>query len=243
MIINPYNQHQFLVSVEGNIGAGKSVFLKKFLSSFPEFAIIPEPHEEWQDVGGHNLLDAFYKDTPRWAYSFQQYAFLSRIKKLHKTIASSPTKKNFIAERSVMADFYTFAKACYQRKALSDMEWKMYQEWFYWMIEFIKTPDLFFYLRCSTNTSYERIKKRKREEETEIQLDYLDLLNKYHDEWLLENNKKTVLIIDVEEDFEHIHTAWNKIVVTITNFFATIEYNNINLSSMEYHGTSSHRHQ
>ena len=29
---------------------------------------------------GGNLLDLFYKDSKRWAYTFQSYAFLSRMK-------------------------------------------------------------------------------------------------------------------------------------------------------------------
>ena len=66
------------IIVEGNIGAGKSTFLK-LLSSALDIQPVFEPHDKWQNIGGENLLENFYQDTQRWAYSFQTYAFVSRV--------------------------------------------------------------------------------------------------------------------------------------------------------------------
>ncbi len=43
--------------------------------------MVPEPLEEWQDVGGRggNMLDMFYKDPARWAYTFQNFVFVTRV--------------------------------------------------------------------------------------------------------------------------------------------------------------------
>lgn len=70
------NQKYFVV--EGNIGAGKSTFLK-VINTFLNAQVVYEPHEKWQNVGGENLLEKFYADTQRWAYTFQTYAFITRI--------------------------------------------------------------------------------------------------------------------------------------------------------------------
>lgn len=42
---------------------------------------VKEPIEQWQSVGGGpvNLLDLFYKDPARLAYTFQNYVFLTRV--------------------------------------------------------------------------------------------------------------------------------------------------------------------
>ena len=48
------------IIVEGNIGAGKSTFLK-MVNDYLDLQIVYEPHEQWQDVGGENVLDHFYK--------------------------------------------------------------------------------------------------------------------------------------------------------------------------------------
>jgi len=75
----PKSQMRHILIIEGNIGAGKSTLLR-LLSE--HFAIDPvcEPLERWQNVGnGDNLLDRFYKDINRWAYTFQTYAFVTRV--------------------------------------------------------------------------------------------------------------------------------------------------------------------
>ena len=41
---------------------------------------MPEPVDTWQNLnGGGNILDAFYKDPERYAYTFQNYVFLTRV--------------------------------------------------------------------------------------------------------------------------------------------------------------------
>ncbi len=42
---------------------------------------VKEPIEQWQNVGGSavNLLDLFYRDPTRMAYTFQNFVFLTRV--------------------------------------------------------------------------------------------------------------------------------------------------------------------
>ena len=69
---------QFVV-LEGNIGAGKSTMLN-IMQKQLGLSVINEPTNKWQHVGQtDNILDLFYKDTKRWAYTFQSYAFLTRV--------------------------------------------------------------------------------------------------------------------------------------------------------------------
>ena len=39
------------ISIEGNIGSGKSTILKIIRENFPELTILDEPLSEWQNVG------------------------------------------------------------------------------------------------------------------------------------------------------------------------------------------------
>ena len=78
------NQRPSFISIEGNIGSGKSTILKIIRESFPELAILDEPLTEWQNVGENkdiNLLGLYYQDPKRWGFTFQIYAFMSRINK------------------------------------------------------------------------------------------------------------------------------------------------------------------
>lgn len=49
---------KFTISVEGNIGVGKSTFLNYFNNNVNNI-VIPEPIEKWKNVGGcFNLLES-----------------------------------------------------------------------------------------------------------------------------------------------------------------------------------------
>ncbi len=116
----PEKQRHFII--EGNIGAGKSTFLK-MLKKYLNIQAVVEPHEQWQDVGdGHNLLDHFYKDTKRWAYTFQSYAFVSRIMNQQAHSRINPFLVQML-ERSVFSDRYYFAYNGYEHGYLTAHQW------------------------------------------------------------------------------------------------------------------------
>ena len=70
----------FTVLVEGNIGSGKSTYLKHFYSHRADVDIITEPVNKWTDLNatGHNLLQMMYEDPKRQVKSSHAY-ILSRI--------------------------------------------------------------------------------------------------------------------------------------------------------------------
>ena len=82
-------QAPLTISLEGNIGVGKSTFLECMQSSPSErFEVLQEPVDQWRGAGsqGGNLLEAFYSNPSRYAYTFQNYVLMSRVQQA----ASSP---------------------------------------------------------------------------------------------------------------------------------------------------------
>ena len=55
----------FTVLVEGNIGSGKSTYLKHFTRLSKGVDIITEPVDKWRDLNSHNLLQMMYEDPDR----------------------------------------------------------------------------------------------------------------------------------------------------------------------------------
>ncbi len=116
-----------------------------------------------------------------------------------------------ILERSVYSDRYCFAKNCYELGIMTDLEWELYKEWFSWLIENYSTPPSgFIYLQTDPDVCFSRIKKRSRSEEAEIPLEYIKLLHKKHEDWLvnkLDISDKLydvpVLVLDCNKDFEN----------------------------------------
>lgn len=197
-----------ILIVEGNIGAGKSTFLK-IVGSALNAQLVYEPVNTWQNVAGENLLERFYAETQRWAYAFQTYAFVTRVsaQEQHARINEQPFQ---ILERSVYSDRYCFAKNCHELGFMEDIEWKLYQDWFTWLVEqYTPTPQAFIYLRTEPDICHERLMKRNRSEETGVSLDYLQRLHQKHEDWLIHKkeisdrlNTVPVLTLECNEDFE-----------------------------------------
>ena len=198
-----------MISVEANIGSGKSTFLKLLKEQYPEkFQVIYEPLDEWQekfsDVND-NILNLFYKDMPRWAYSFQSNAFITRIQKY---VREKDENKINICERSVLSDYYLFASMLREEGKMNNIEWKLYENWHKWLIEaFDAKPRAIIYLRSDPNVAFERLKKRNRSEESGVPLDYLKKLHEWHDQWLLKEKDIPVCVLNVDRDLRTIQRS------------------------------------
>lgn len=213
--------NKIIIAIEGNIGVGKSTFTKILKDNFTNSIVVSEPVDIWmnlKDNSGDNILGLFYKDIKRWAYSFQNLAYITRMIKINDAIKSD---NNIIfLDRSLGTDKNVFEKMLYDDNILSDIEHKMYNLWceFYNNNVNNLTNQKIIYLRCDPNTAFNRIQKRGREEEKNITLDYLQKLHKYHEEWLINNDN--VMIIDCDKDFENDIDYQNDIINTIKiNFF------------------------
>lgn len=94
--------------VEGNISVGKSTFLQRIANETIELRdlveIVPEPVAKWQDIGPDhfNILDAFYAEPHRYAYTFQNYVFVTRV--MQERESSGGIKPLRLMERSVFSD-------------------------------------------------------------------------------------------------------------------------------------------
>ena len=66
--------------VEGNIGAGKSTFLRLIQAQLPQVSVVFEPLHNWQSqVYGQSILSQFYNDPHRWAYTMETLAMACRV--------------------------------------------------------------------------------------------------------------------------------------------------------------------
>lgn len=121
-----------IISLDGNIGAGKSTLLEEIRKACPDYECVVEPVGEWTSLcntDGKSLLQMFYEDKKRWAYTFQNCAILTRIKALREAIRDAK-KKIIITERSVLTDRYVFAEMLRDSGDLNGLEWTLYTKWY-----------------------------------------------------------------------------------------------------------------
>jgi len=191
-----------VISLDGNIGAGKSTLLETLRVAMPEVEVVLEPVGLWsslKDADGKSLLELFYEDKRRWAYTFQNFALLTRAKALSE--AMSRTKKTvIITERSPLTDRYVFAEMLRDSGDLTELEWTLYLRWYDSFTKNIPVTGII-YLGTSVLRSADYIVRRGRAGEESMSLEYLKALDLQHRLWL-DTTELPVLRVNVEEGGE-----------------------------------------
>jgi deoxyadenosine/deoxycytidine kinase len=181
-----------MILLEGNIGAGKST-MGKILKTSGLFDFIEEPVQAWQEGFAANLLDAFYSDMERWAFTFQITAFVTRAKTWQEVLALTDHSR-VVLERSIFTDRYVFATNSHRLGGMTDAEWQVYCGlWDFLATNYCVEPECILYYRTPAEICVERMKTRGRSEEVGVSLEYLRQLEALHDQWLLEHPDTVVL--------------------------------------------------
>ncbi|XP_066234086.1 deoxyguanosine kinase, mitochondrial isoform X2 [Saccopteryx leptura] len=233
------------LAIEGNIAVGKTTFVKLLTKTYPEWHIATEPIATWQNVPAAgtqkaftsqrpiNLLDLMYREPARWSYTFQTFSFLSRLKiQLEPFPEKLLHAKNVVQifERSVYSDRYIFAKNLFENGSLSDVEWRIYQDWHSFLLKkFASQLQLhgFIYLQATPQVCLMRLHQRNREEERGIELAYLEQLYGQHEAWFVHKTTKLhfeslrntpVLVLDVNDDFSSEVTKQEELMKKVNTF-------------------------
>jgi len=221
--------------IEGNIGVGKSTFLNLLKKYVPEIKILTEPVNNWiNQIFGQSLLDNFYKNPKRWAYTLENLAMIYRVKDHLEQQCKKET--NVVMERSIYSGHYCFAINGYHNKFFTDIEWNIYNKWANFLLKSCKPPNGFIYLKATPDTCFSRIKKRNRISEKSITLSYVKEIDSWHDKFLikregiLDNIKQVpVLELDCNQDFIENNSNFTQHVMKIKNFINKTPINlNIN---------------
>lgn len=176
-----------LISIDGNIGSGKSTVVKYLRDKYknsPFICFVDEPVNEWvkiKDEEGIDIISKFYNNTEKYAFSFQMMAYISRVSVLKKTIRENPGKI-IISERSIFTDKEIFAKMLYDDKLIEKVNYEIYLKWFEEFSEGLEVNTVI-YINTDPKKCDERIKKRNRTGE-DIELSYLEKCDKYHNDWM-----------------------------------------------------------
>ncbi|HML19455.1 MAG TPA: deoxynucleoside kinase [Candidatus Dependentiae bacterium] len=218
--------------LEGNIGAGKSTFLKLIEQHIPYISIGFEPLNNWHtEKSGQSLLQQFYEQPKRWAYTLETLALMSRVKE--HMLEQKHTHDFRLVERSIYSGFYCFAKNSFQSGFLTDIEWSIYKEWFSFLTHNnCNVPDGFIYLKVDPEIAFERTKIRNRSAESSMTLSYLKDIDKLHSDFLLEKKgideklkDVPVLVLDCNTDFEHNEKQFEQHCQKLSSFLQETKLN------------------
>jgi len=187
-----------IISLEGNIGSGKTTFLEALAISCPDYEIVLEPIEEWMtEYDGHSILELFYQDKTRWAFTFQNYAIQTLVAAVKKVLEPN---KIIVTERSALTSRYVFAQMLKDAGHISEVEWALYLKMFEDYSSQVPLNGII-YLTTGPELSAQRIMDRGRPGET-VSLEYLTELDCKHRAWL-DSSVLPVLRIGSEYSIEY----------------------------------------
>ena len=217
-----------IISIEGNIGSGKSTLMTYLKQNYQyvnggvlSVGYIDEPIETWNSIRdsatGENVIEKYYKDQHRYAFSFQMMAYISRLSNFRRAIAENKYDVLF-TERSIYTDRNVFAQMLYDTGKIEDINFKIYLKWFDEFLDDIRDIKVV-YIRTSPRIALQRVEQRNRQGE-EIPLEYLTECSQYHDHWIDAMSSRDKLVIDGEGDNSH-HMYYKNMENQITRFIIT----------------------
>lgn len=155
-----------VVSLEGNIGCGKSSALAALAR---DYATRPEPVTRWSP-----WLAKFYAKTPGGALGLQLQVLAS----FHDVMETSPIPL-VVVERSPQTGKDIFTALMAEKGVLDKHELALYHTMY---DKLAWTPTERVYLRCTPELALKRVQVRHRDHEDAVDLAYLTELHRKHEE-------------------------------------------------------------
>lgn len=178
-----------MIIIEGQIGVGKTTIGEIIERRFgvPLYRELGNPHTL-------SLLDKFYADKRRWAFTLQIH-FLNERFRMIKQIFNAG---GGVLDRSIFGD-RIFAEMLNHDGDMSNEEFATYSTLLDNMLEHVQEPQLLIYLDCSVDTALDRIRQRSRGLEPGIPRDYLENLNERYLNWYDGYRLSPKIFVNTEE--------------------------------------------
>ncbi|MBL0182739.1 MAG: deoxynucleoside kinase [Chitinophagaceae bacterium] len=177
------------VTIEGNIGAGKTTLAHLLSKHFNARLIL----EEFAD---NPFLPKFYENPGQYAFPLELFFMAERYKQLKDLLQTKDMFQNITISDYLFTKCLLFAKV-----NLPEEEFRLYQKLFEIINPQIVQPDMLIYLHTPVKKLQENIKKRNREYEQSIPNDYLFTLQETYTQYIKQHNIKTLFVDAGNADF------------------------------------------
>ncbi|PTE68645.1 deoxynucleoside kinase [Staphylococcus devriesei] len=190
------------IAIEGPIGVGKSSLAHKLSQTLNYY-------EEREIIDENPFLSDFYDDISKWSFQTEMFFLCNRYKQA-KDIAKMT--------QGVVSDYHIYKNKIFARNTLDDTEFDKFDRIFNILTEDIQMPNMIIFLDAHLDVLKQRIAKRNRSFEHQIEDDYLltlkqDYLAFYNS--LRQNGENVILINTSEIDFVNNETDYYYILEQI----------------------------
>jgi deoxyguanosine kinase len=175
-------ENRYIV-VEGVIGAGKTS-LSRLLSERLNARLLLEEVEE------NPFLKDFYVDRARFAFPTQMHFLFSRYQQQREL-----RQQDLFRERTV-SDYLFQKDRVFANLNLTDKELALYEKVVGWLELEVTRPDVVVYLQASTDTLMERVARRGRPFERDMDRTYMQALNEAYNYFFFHYTEAPLLVVN-----------------------------------------------
>jgi deoxyguanosine kinase len=187
------------IAIEGVIGVGKTS-LSKMLSERLQGQLVLEEVEE------NPFLKDFYRDRERYAFQTQMHFLFSRYQQQRNL------RQTELFSDRLVADYLFQKDRIFAGLTLSERELALYERLVAWLELDVVKPDVVVYLQANLEVLMERIARRGRPFEKDMDRDYIRQLNEAYNHFffhysltpLLVVNTNGIDFVNVAEDFDDL---------------------------------------
>jgi len=177
------------ITIEGNIGAGKTTLAHLLAKHFNARLIL----EEFAD---NPFLPKFYENPQQYAFPLELFFMAERYKQLKELIHTKDLFQNITITDYLFTKCLLFAKV-----NLPEEEYRLYQKLFDIIHQQLVQPDLLIYLHSPVDKLQQNIKKRNRSYEQGIPDEYLMSIQQTYTHYIKQHNIKTLFVDASNADF------------------------------------------
>ncbi|MBK7289035.1 MAG: deoxynucleoside kinase [Chitinophagaceae bacterium] len=181
--------HYQFITIEGNIGAGKTT-LAQLLSKHYNARLILE------EFADNPFLTKFYENQEQYAFPVELFFMAERFKQ----------QKEFLQQKDLFQSLtisdYLFTKCLlFAKVTLPEDEFRLYQRLFDIINQQLTKPDILIYLHAPVTKLQANIKKRNRSYEQNIPDEYLFNIQETYTQYIKQHNIKTLFVDASNADF------------------------------------------
>ena len=188
------------ISIEGNIGAGKTSLAQRLASQFNARLIL----EQFED---NPFLPKFYQDPDKYAFPLELSFLASRFQQLKDQL---PQQELFTS--MTVSDYVIYKSFIFAQRTICGDELMLFKRLFDLMASFLPRPELLVYLHVDVGKLMQNIRLRGRGYEQDIQPAYLAGIQENYFEFFRQHSELRILILDtnfidfvsLKEDYDRL---------------------------------------
>lgn len=177
-----------LITIEGNIGAGKTTLSSLLAKKLDARLVL----EEFSD---NPFLPKFYADPDRYGFPLELFFMAERFKQLNELL------KPDMFHQTTVSDYLFIKCLLFAKVTLAEQEYQLYKRLFDIIHQQLVHPDMLIYLQAPVDKLQQNIHKRNRSYEQQIPDDYLNSIQASYLSYLQQRKGVTLMVDASNADF------------------------------------------